>query len=216
MRRSHFSYALVMVLLWSGRAVAQDAGPPAAQPVDACAIVQCPAHASCLLTTAGPLCACDPGFVPEGALGCKATGCTGDEGCAEGQTCVGGKCIQKGVIERYRKTGKALLATGLVLAPLGVVSIGLGISFYFKARSCYTDIIGLHVCTTDESSSEYRLYLGFMASGIVLMGAGIALTIVGAVRLRRAKEMSGDLLARFVPFVAPVPGGAVAGFSTVF
>jgi Cys-rich repeat protein len=174
-------------------------------------MVQCPANSTCLVTNAGPLCACNPGYAPHGATGCKKEGCGSDAECGEGRICRSGRCLAGDTIEKYRRTGKSMLIPGLVLMPIGVAFVGLGVYFWYQARTCTTDpFFGIRSCHTNTGTTEYRLYAGFMISGVLALGAGVALTIVGAVKLRRARELELGL-SPVVPFVTAVPGGGMAG-----
>ena len=188
-----------------------------AQYADPCAGVQCPAHSSCMMTTMGVVCGCDPGFTPTSS-GCQLTRCTSSKQCEAGEGCLSGKCLPRETIDdmaaRYRKVGIGLLVPGVILAAAGTAFVAVGAVMFERSRVCGY-VFGIRVCDPDESSLEYRMYRGFMWAGIPCFGAGLAMLIVGAVRLGRAKRLAiGNLV--FEPYAVPVPGGGAAGLTLRF
>jgi hypothetical protein len=189
-----------------------------AQYADPCAGVQCPAHSSCMVTTMGVVCGCDPGFTPTSA-GCQLTRCSSSKQCEEGEGCLSGKCVPRETIDasiqKSRKVGIGLLVPGIILTATGAAFVAVGAVMFEKSRSCGY-VLGIRVCDHDESSLEYRMYRGFMWSGIVTFGAGLAMLIVGAVKLGRAKRLEIYSRLELTPFISPIPGGGMAGLTARF
>jgi hypothetical protein len=189
-----------------------------AQYADPCAGVQCPAHSSCMMTTMGVVCGCDPGFQPTSA-GCVLTRCTSSKQCEAGEGCLNGKCLPRETIDasiaKSRKVGIGLLVPGIILTAAGTAFIATGAVMFEKSRTCGF-VMGIRVCDHDESTLEYRMYRGFMWAGIASFGAGLAMLIVGAVRLGRAKRLAVLTRLELTPYVTPVPGGGLAGLSLRF
>jgi len=183
-----------------------------AQYADPCAGVQCPAHSACMMTTMGVVCGCDPGFTPTSG-GCQLTRCTSSNQCAVGEGCMSGKCVPQETMDatylRYRKGGIGLLVPGIILAAAGTAFVATGAVFFNRSRTCGY-VLGIRVCDYNEGSREYHLYQGFMWAGIVSVGAGIAMLIVGAVRLSRANRIKMAGL-EITPYLSPVAGGGTAG-----
>ncbi len=189
-----------------------------AQYTDPCAGVQCPAHSACMMTTMGVVCGCDPGFTPTSA-GCQLTRCTSSKQCAEGEGCLSGKCVARETIDASiqssRKVGIGLLVPGIILTAAGTAFIATGAVFFNKSRTCGY-VLGIRVCDHNTGSTEYHLYQGFMWAGIVSFGAGLAMLIIGAVKLGRAKRLEVLSGLELTPYVSPVPGGGMAGLSLRF
>ncbi len=202
--------ALLAIMLGPREASAQYADP--------CAGVQCPAHSTCMMTTMGVVCGCDPGFTPTSA-GCQLTRCTSSSQCAEGEGCLSGKCVARATIdasiESSRRAGIGLLVPGIILTAAGTAFIATGAVYFNKSRTCGY-VLGIRVCDHDEGSREYHLYQGFMWAGIASFGAGLAMLIVGAVKLGRAKRLEVLSGLEITPYLAPVPGGGMGGLSLRF
>jgi hypothetical protein len=147
--------------------------------------------------------------------GCKRQGCQSDEHCEAGTVCHAGKCIPGDTVDRYRKAGIGMLVPGIILMTAGAALIPTGFIMYNKTRYCYDTILG-RACSHDRSMTEYTLYQVFVGLGLISLGGGIALTIIGAIKLRRSREIQGLASLPVEPFFAPAPGGGVIGLGGRF
>lgn len=175
---------------------------------DPCTGVSCSGHGTCRVIDESPACACEEGFAPDASgLNCVATAAEAqpeadstpaaeDASASSGEDT--GRLIQRG------RPGYALWLSGLLLEVSGLSVAVVGSALYYADPD-----VGIGTAT-----------IVMWAVGGSAVAGGIALLVIGLVRMRRdrAAEQSETASSRLTvaPLIAATGEGGVFGLSGAF